>query len=287
MKFFKAFVIISILCIQTSCSQKKENKIIQLSNQSYSQMMSYVILGKDDSLIVIDGGTKEDLPHLLDVIRKNSKDMVVDAWFLTHYHKDHTGALTEYLSSKNNEISINKIYYNFPKENWVEENEINRLNDYKLITSELEKIDNSVVINEDNIIEFDDFEINVIRVFNPNIVANAGNNSSTVYKMNLENTSAIFLGDLGIEGGIELINKHSEEIQNTDYVQMSHHGQAGVSEDVYNMINPKYCMWPTPDWLWENKENLYKIDETKEWVKKHKSIKNYVANNGDITIKIK
>lgn len=33
---------------------------------------------------------------------------------------------------------------------------------------------------------------------------------------------------------------------------MSHHGQNGVDRDVYAAIHPEICLWPTPEWLWEN-----------------------------------
>lgn len=89
-----------------------------LSNQSYSQMMSYIIEDNGNT-IVVDGGTAADEDNLINTIKEVSKDNKVEAWFLTHYHKDHTGALAKYLQSKSKDITIDKIYYNFPKESWV------------------------------------------------------------------------------------------------------------------------------------------------------------------------
>lgn len=68
---------------------------------------------------------------------------------------------------------------------------------------------------------------------------------------------------------------------------MAHHGQAGVTENVYRVINPKYCLWPTPDWLWGNKEKVYKTDETKKWINKLNVKKNYIVKDGLIHITIK
>ena len=65
---------------------------------------------------------------------------------------------------------------------------------------------------------------------------------------------------------------------------MFHHGQAGVNEDVYKVINPKYCLWPTTDWLWKNESSVYKTDETKKWVENLNVKKNYIANKGLISI---
>lgn len=33
---------------------------------------------------------------------------------------------------------------------------------------------------------------------------------------------------------------------------MSHHGQQGATKELYECINPKICLWPTTDWLWNN-----------------------------------
>lgn len=71
------------------------DEMMMLSNQTYSQMMSYVITTRKGDLIVIDGGVPGDAPHLRDVI--NKKGGHVKAWFITHPHSDHVGALTQML----------------------------------------------------------------------------------------------------------------------------------------------------------------------------------------------
>ena len=42
------------------------------------------------------------------------------------------------------------------------------------------------------------------------------------------------------------------ELLQADYTQMSHHGQWGVSKAFYDYIHPRRCIWPSPDWLWDN-----------------------------------
>lgn len=39
-----------------------------------------------------------------------SSNNTVDAWYLTHYHKDHTGALAKYLLENDNSIKTKNIY---------------------------------------------------------------------------------------------------------------------------------------------------------------------------------
>jgi hypothetical protein len=43
-----------------------------------------------------------------------------------------------------------------------------------------------------------------------------------------------------------------DSLLQADYVQMAHHGQGGVEKEVYEVVRPTYCLWPTPSWLWDN-----------------------------------
>lgn len=279
----KIFIILILPFILCSC-HKTNNGLYQLPNQSYSQMMSYII-NYNGRTIVIDGGTAEDEEYLIEKIEDISENDTVDAWFITHYHKDHVGALTQYLTKNDTRIKIKEVYFNFPKEEWVRNNEPNRLSDIEMINKQLYKLSNTIV-KEGDIIKIGEITVDVIRSFNPLITSNAGNNSSTVFKFSINNKKILFLGDLGIEGGSELLKNNKKDIENMDYVQMAHHGQAGVDENVYKVINPKYCLWPTTDWLWENKDGTYKTNETREWIKKLNVEKNYIAKDGMITISL-
>lgn len=287
MKLFLKFILLSAMAISfTGCQKNNDISIYQLSNQSYSQMMSYII-EDEGTTIVVDGGTAEDEENLIQTIKKVSKDRKVEAWFLTHYHKDHTGALAKYLQSGSNEIKIDKIYYNFPEESWVESYEPNRYDDVAAIDEGLKTFKNKEVVSLNQKINVINDKIHVLRTYNPEITNNAGNNSSSVYKMDVHGNKILFLGDLGVEGGEELLSLNKEAIKNMDYVQMAHHGQAGVDEDVYQVIDPKYCMWPTPDWLWDYKGETYKTEQTKKWIKALHVKKNYVADKGTIRIELK
>lgn len=144
-----------------------------------------------------------------------------------------------------------------------EKYEPNRYEDEVQINNGLKCFKNKEIVSLNQRINIGKDKIEVLRTYNPKIKNNAGNNSSSIYKMTVKKNTLLFLGDLGIEGGEELLSLNKSSIKNMDYVQMAHHGQAGVSEDVYKIINPKYCMWPTTDWLWKNKDGIYKTDETK------------------------
>ncbi len=100
--------------------------------------------------------------------------------------------------------------------------------------------------------EIDGVHLEVLGVKNLEITANPVNNSSLVLRVYDARKSVLFLGDLGVEGGAKLLNGPMAIRLHADYVQMAHHGQTGVNEAFYQRVNPTYCLWPTPKWLWDN-----------------------------------
>ena len=73
---------------------------------------------------------------------------------------------------------------------------------------------------------------------------------------------------------------------------MSHHGQSGVDKDVYETIQPEICLWPTPEWLWNNNPGSgyntgnWTTLETRKWVEDLKVKTNYVEKDGDISFRV-
>ena len=72
-----------------------------------------------------------------------------------------------------------------------------------------------------------------------------------IIKMSINDKSMIFLADTGKESGEKLLINQGDKLK-ANIVQMAHHGQNGVNKNVYEKIQPKICLWPTPEWLWNN-----------------------------------
>lgn len=230
---------------------KNKNVIHQLTSQSHSQMMSYIIETKDDKIIVIDGGTVHDAEYLLNYIRNISNGKThIDAWFLTHIHSDHIGAIIEFYTNHLNEFTVDKLYYNFPTMEQVT-NSMDRTDELRFfdLTDHFDHITHTFKENE--IYDFGEVRFKVLYSADFTINDNFINNTSTVLKMFVDGQTMLFLGDLGIEGGNVLLERHYDELQ-SDFVEMAHHGQNGVLFDVYKVIDPKVCFWDTPLWLWNN-----------------------------------
>ena len=126
---------------------------------------------------------------------------------------------------------------------------------------------------------------------NPEITTNAINNSSMVIKMYLERKTVLFLGDTGAESSKKLIKNESEKLESY-IVQMAHHGQNGATEELYKLIKPKICLWPTPEWLWNNDKGEgedsgnWKTKETRKWMEELNVKQNIIEKDGNQTIVI-
>ena len=202
--------------------------LIQLSPyENEVRMMGYVIITNLGKLIVIDGGEYEDGPNLQKYIEQNGGQ--VDAWFITHYHGDHTGAF-DYIVN-NTSIEINKVYQSLNSRDKVLKYEKNRLSDYDKYFSSLtsNKLNGKVEeVKLGEVIEVGNVKFEILGVKNEEITYNFGNNQSVVIKTHIGKSTVLFLGDTGVESEKKLI-KYFKDKLDCDYVQMAHHGQGGVS----------------------------------------------------------
>lgn len=260
-----------------------------LSDYDNRQMLSMVLQDKNGSLVIIDGGWDIDADHLSDVIR--SKGGHVSAWFITHPHSDHVGALVKILNNPDRKITIDNVYYSLADQSWYDKVESSRsqmASDFRTALSTLPQESLHTVKKGDEI------QVGLIKakvLNNPYLLdATSVNNSSVAYKFFLNNVSILVLGDLGPEAGKLLLEETSAADLKSDIVQMSHHGQYGVNRDVYAAIKPQIALWPCPLWLWNNDNGGgigsgdWKTLETRKWMEELGVKVNYCIKDGDQTI---
>ena len=284
-------VIICVLAIVLITSMSRKTELTQLSDHGISQMMGYIIKTNNNKIIAIDGGTPEDTENWLKNIEQ--KGNKVDVWFITHPHRDHASVFQEVVE-KHSEVEISKVYYKANPLEWYTKNEPIRANEitnfYNAIN--LENIKDKVEeVNLNQKIKIDNVNCEILGIKNPEITVNPINNSSMVIKMNINGKKILFLGDTGVESGNKLLENQKDKLK-ADIVQMAHHGQSGVNKDVYEVIRPEICLWPTPEWLWNNDRGegfntaQYKTVETRTWMNELKPKRNIIEKDGDITIEI-
>lgn len=223
----------------------------QLPNQTHSQMMSYVLRTVHGKVIVVDGGTAGDAPYLTEFLKPLGN--TIEAWIITHPHDDHVDALREILKNPG-DLKIKALWGSLPDVDWVTKHcDASELLTVKLFAQALAESGHGVEeVSAGQEMEIDGLKLLFLGVKNPEITHNPMNNSSLAFRVSDASKSVLFLGDLGFEGGKKLLAGPFAGKLHADYVQMAHHGQNGVGEAVYKQVNPSYCLWPTPLWLWDN-----------------------------------
>lgn len=282
-------VIIIVFLLITIINNTQIVQLTQLKMNSGRQMMGY-ILKTNNKVIVIDGGTKDDAENLKFHINKYGGK--VDYWFMTHLHDDHLGAFTEIVKDEN--VEICNIYASLNDKEWYRVNEPSRYDfaeEFLNILSD-EKIKNKVHspdLNEK--LTIDNIKVEILGIRNPEITENPGNEQSMVIRFDTHKSSMIILGDTGVKSSEKLLNNQKEKMD-CDIVQIAHHGQNGATKELYQAISPKICMWPTPEWLWNNdpgtgyNTGIWKTIETRSWMEELNVKNNYIEKDGDITIEI-
>jgi hypothetical protein len=272
-------------------------------------MMGFVIVTKNDNVIIIDGGRSEDMPLLKEYVGNRR----ISAWILTHAHNDHiTGFISEWQKNKLADFNLERVYYNFPpyhqlkgRKDVPDEGYFNRELDEILpefLELEPELGDRGVVVKQGDSLLIDECRIDFIFSFHDGLFSNLMNDSSLVFSVTTPNKRVLFLGDLGPEGG-DVLYEESRDKLKADIVQMAHHGHMNVGMEVYAAIAPEACLWCCPDWLYdepeippylENRKRLRKMQRermygtavTRKWMEILGVKKHYVTKDGTNVIEI-
>lgn len=219
------------------------------ASQSYGQILSAVLRTDHGQLIVVDGGRAEDAAYLTSILKELGG--TVSAWLITHPHDDHAEALMEILKNPDSEISVSRVYYALAEQEWYESAEPSRAEFVQRFRETMDALppEQKCEVAFGERIFVDGVEI---RVMNDLYKGSNINNTSIAYRLTVNGRRILFLGDLGDEGGMHLFQQNSAGEMRADVVQMSHHGQRGLTKEMYTIIKPEVCLWPTPEWLWNN-----------------------------------
>lgn len=104
---------------------------IMTNDNNESNGNSFVFQLPNKHFIVVDGGREEDGANLVAYMREQvgkGQDVVIDAWFITHYHADHSGVLKAFYenSSLRENVYLEAIYACEPSSyalNWKEDDQ--------------------------------------------------------------------------------------------------------------------------------------------------------------------
>ena len=248
------------------------------------------ILESGDTLLVVDGGYVTETPYVYEYLKQLGGH--VDTWFITHFHDDHFGCLFTLLN-EHPDIKVDKLCYTFPSEEFLVGHEVKQTalstkTWFDIIRESVAHYGIPVIeAKTGDVYEFDGGRavVRVVRTYDEHPVSNNG--TSIVFRFEAAGKSILFLGDLDGPGSKHLLATADPALLRSDYVQMAHHGQNGVNQDVYEAIHPTYCLWPTPTWLWNNRgpggydTGIYETVVTRGWISAmHCVKKHYLMQEG-------
>jgi hypothetical protein len=268
------FVAFSLLPVAASEKTEMKNSksgftLWQLPSHVNTIGNSYVMRTNKGRIIVMDGGMPQEAPFIRGFIDALGGE--VEAWFISHPHSDHMGALSALLPDLQH-LKIKQIYHSRLAENLIDKDEEQNL--CREFYDHLEKSGIPVKDIQDagQILHFDEMNLQILSVQNPEFEMNAYNNSSMIMRVWDKRKSVLFLGDAGVECGDKVLQGTYGHRLDSEYIQMAHHGQNGCSQQFYKSVKFRVCLWPTPLWVWNNDggkgfntANL-KTVETRHWM---------------------
>lgn len=285
-------LITTCVCVVLGLKTRYEAGILvtQFAPQTERETMGYMLKTNENNIIMIDGGTIGDAEHVKSAIKENGGNVKI--WYLTHAHDDNFGTLLSILNDENSGIVVENIFLNLNSEEWYQKNDSENYENYA-IKELFETLDKYEVKSKIHILEnreetiVDNLMFKILKVATPEITENAGNNQSVVIKVSNMYKSILFLGDLGVEASKDFVDHNLDEI-NCDAVQVAYHGQNSVDFETYKKISPKICFWPTSEKLWNSEYEPAENDilKARQWMETLKVKENYIAKDGDITVRI-
>ncbi len=228
--------------------------VYMLVSQSKNPMMSFILKSKEH-LCVIDGGNFCDADFLCTYVK--SLGGVIDGWFITHAHPRHCNALSSLLERHADEVEIKQLYYNFPsREYFAMKND----EDGRMAIEVSERMYKEVsehnipytIVHKGDVFEFGEMKFTILFEPDESIKSHRVDNSSLVIRVDGNNKSCLFLGDLCYEGGRRLVKTTPRDLLHVDMVQVARHGDGGVGRHVYEAIKADYTLWCLTKPMWEN-----------------------------------
>lgn len=231
-------------------ARKPSFTLWQLASQVDTIGNSYVLLTRKGRVVVMDGGVADEASYLRGFLGALGNN--VAAWFVSHPHADHMGALREILK-KPGDVKVERIYHSRFSESLIDA-EPQCAADAREFYALLDKGNIPVTdMREPGLtLNLDGMRLKVLGVTNEEFRTNPYNNSSTVIRVDDGVKSVVFLADAGVECGNKLLTGPYASELNCDYMQMAHHGQQGCDENFYRTVEFSACLWPTPLWVWNN-----------------------------------
>lgn len=267
------------------CGGEEQNRREDLLN-------SFILTSEQGTVVVVDGGHRFNAQHLLKRLKEITGQYIphIDAWILSHAHEDHVEAFIEILEKYPESVLIDKVIYDFYNIDYLAECEKLQRIEYLKAFEELKPMfaQKEYIPRIGDSLDIGDMHFEILFDARAEMNAKDINNRSIVFTVSYGGKKAIFLGDLGVEGGEKLLDMWQDtDMLQSDICQMAHHGNWCCKEPVYQAIRPSVCLWPTPNYVWNNDVGggyntfIFNVMEVRSWIEKLNVKENLIMKDGD------
>lgn len=223
----------------------------------------------DGSFIVVDGGhnkvaASSQIYRTMRELAPNPNKITIAAWIITHSHNDHAGAFISFRRNYASSVTVEKVLVSFPGEGqYVSSSTGTSYRDNVL--AEAARLPGAEVIkvHPGQVFYLRDAAVEILYtmdLFEPDKLTDF-NDSSIVCTVTLGGQKLLQTGDCGVLTSGILCRLYNEALQ-CDIVQMSHHGYAGATEELYRAVDPRYVLWPSGSTTYER----YKTAGNNVWL---------------------
>lgn len=260
---------------------------IKLLCKQWAGGMSYLLRLSDGRFIIIDGGYTEadyyEAQHLYQLMEQQNvlPKITVAAWIITHPHKDHLGAASDFLRYyTSDQVDIQQMIFNFASDEvlkTVDASIVTDVNDPSKMPTFLMALEDLwpqvpvTVCHTGQVYHFADVKIEILHTledFYPyDLIMQSQdpvNGSSVVFSVEAAGQKTLFLADSAVDCSKDLVKMWGSYLK-SDIMQAAHHGLNGGSVDLYAAIDPTVVMVPMcisyipkiltfkhSQWIWNN-----------------------------------
>lgn len=217
---------------------------------------TFYTIENDDYFLIIDGGWAENADAVRRVIKAHDNE--VDAWIITHPHKDHAGAFNEIMKNPDG-IVVHQIYdngfdYDFIMEVGEPYDDITIMEDYYALTKDLSNVTH---FKRGDVADICGLTFSIFNAYDDVVLTNVGgerdyqNNASMLFKVSSPNSSILFCSDIKYDMDAYLFDAYGDVLA-CDYVQTGHHGNWSFSNEFYEKTGASVFFFDAPSDITEN-----------------------------------
>lgn len=223
--------------------------------------MLYTLRTRDNSLIIIDGGeieqaTEEACDEYMKRIREltgtQKGEKIRVTYMCTHNHNDHMDFFIKLLKRESDTFEVERVFFNFPSAKLIE----NKSDCTKMLKQRLKEYAPNAKfckMHTGQRFRFPDAWIEVLTTHEDILPCSiygsadkpyAGmNETTTVFRIEFDDTSVIFLGDVEEYNGEILRRLYGKDYLSSEYLQCAHH-LINDDRNIYSIIKAKKLLLP-------------------------------------------